>query len=198
MKSVMLLCFILVFIAGCANLPPPDGYEPSTNGTIIVNESSIAPVLEKEIPPIEEKVDKTKAGFIVVSKDNSSVFDPSEKSLYVKTPLINSGEIIARDKSEWNSLYAIVFPKKVGAPSLPDGLMGVGVFSGEKPSEGNDIVIKNVVETNNEIQIFVDEWSPSLQCKVKFIPTHPYIIIQVPYSDKDVKFFYQKIVIPCR
>ena len=198
MKRVI-FCLVLLSLFGIACQPIPELAHPtiskttevpinSTNNSIITKSTPILP---------EAKVDNVKIKFMTIAKDAGAVFKEDERELYVKTSLMNGGEMVAFDKSEWKVLWAQVFPRQINAPLLNETMMGIGVFAGEKPSEGYNITIMNIVENKDSIQVFIDEVYPDMDCKVVYAPTRPYHIIQTAKSEKPIDFVYERKVLKC-
>lgn len=193
-KVILYLVLLSLFVIACQPIPQP-AYPTSpkiTEVPVNVTNNSIATPTTPEV-----KVDNVKIKFTTLAKDSGVVFKEDERELYVKTLLMNGGEMVALDKSEWKTLWAQVFPRQINAPTLNETMMGIGVFAGEKPSEGYNITIMNIVENKESIQIFIDEVYPDMDCKVLYAPTRPYHIIQTVKSEKPIDFVYERKVLKC-
>lgn len=104
---------------------------------------------------------------------------------------------VIKTEGDWAGLLS-----KTGA-ELPEPTdftknMVIAAFQGEYPTGGYSIEITKIVETENNIEVFVKEISPGTNCNVTKAFTRPYHIIKVQKSDKEVVFKVEKLVRECK
>ncbi|MFC1801459.1 protease complex subunit PrcB family protein [Nanoarchaeota archaeon] len=104
-----------------------------------------------------------------------------EKQDYV---IINEDDLMEM----WEKVYTNVDP----VPELPDvnfdEEMVIAVFLGTKPTGGYTIEITEVVETEDSLEVYVKETSPSPRNIVALAVTYPEHIVKVEKTDKEVVF----------
>lgn len=111
-----------------------------------------------------------------------------------------SDSIVITDEATWASLVANFLQAHPPPPELdwPDfgRCMLLAHFMGERPTSGYEVEFIEVLE-GDEISVTVREVSPAPECTLAQVTTAPYDIIQIPKTDKQVKFTVEDIVRPC-
>lgn len=104
----------------------------------------------------------------------------------------NAQNYVIKDKGEWESLWAKLFPGLSPRPPLPEidfeRRTLLAVFQGAQPSSGYEISIREVVETENALEVSVKAFAPGKHCVVTGGFTRPFHIIEIPKTEKLVVF----------
>jgi len=75
--------------------------------------------------------------------------------------------------------------------------MIIAVFQGVKMTGGYGIEITKIIETDNNIEVYIKETSPGPKCNVTQAITNPYHIVKLAKSDKEIKFNTTETVNNC-
>lgn len=106
--------------------------------------------------------------------------------------------VIARTEDDWKQLWSMT-----GAPApwpMPQGIMAVGIFLGERPSEGYVARISTIrqVEETDSLMITYIEYKPRLSPLVNTgeadpnrPKASPWVIYQLPMTQGPIRFFKQ-------
>ncbi|MFV1951057.1 MAG: protease complex subunit PrcB family protein [Nitrospinota bacterium] len=93
-------------------------------------------------------------------------------------------------KEVWTKVHALQFPE----PELPkidfEKDMIIAVFMGERRSGGFSIEIKNIVKTDKEVVVEVEERRPDPGSIVTMALTRPYHMLVVKTSSLPLRFQY--------
>ncbi len=106
---------------------------------------------------------------------------------------------VITSQQEWISMFEkIWFEQTAGTPLIDfNKHMLIAVFQGEYPTGGYSIEITKIIETKNNLEVFVKEAYPGPRCIVTEAFTRPYHIVKVQRSDKEVVFKIEKVVTVC-
>lgn len=99
---------------------------------------------------------------------------------------------VIKDKAEWESLWEKIFAGSSEKPPLPEidfeRRTVLAVFQGTQASSGYEISIKEVVESENALEVNVRAVSPGKHCGTLGILTSPFHIIEIEKTAKEVVF----------
>jgi len=122
------------------------------------------------------------------SKDKKDInFIELKKGSY--NTITEKQERIVKSSAEWADLWTEMFPTEMIASAINfDERMVIAVFMGEKNTGGYSIMIDNIVEKDTY---------PGIGCAVIQVLTQPYYIVELPKSDKEIKFVYGRETSNC-
>lgn len=93
--------------------------------------------------------------------------------------------------SDWQILWGMIHTGETPKPPVPlvdfTKCTILGVFYGQKPTSAYNISISSVVETENTVDVFVTESSPTGGVVLPVV-TYPYHIIKIRKSNKSINF----------
>lgn len=99
---------------------------------------------------------------------------------------------VIKDKVGWETLWEKIFAGSSEKPSLPEidfeRRTILAVFQGTQPTSFYEIVIKEIVESENALEVRVRAFSPGKHCGVLGILTRPFHIIEIQKTEKEVVF----------
>lgn len=103
----------------------------------------------------------------------------------------NTQNYVIQNKGEWESLWEKISRSSEITP-LPEidfeRRTLLAVFQGAQPSSGYEISIREVVETENALEVSVKAFAPGKHCVVTGGFTRPFHIIEIPKTEKAVVF----------
>jgi hypothetical protein len=137
-----------------------------------------------------QPVQPTPVEFTTIAKGDYSAINQS------------SSEVI-KDQETWAARWAMIqftCPECIERPPPPEIDFGdyilLAHFMGQKSTSGYEVEFTEVLE-GDEISATVKEVSPASGCIVGQVITAPYEVIQIPKTDKQVKFTVQQEIQPC-
>ncbi len=137
------------------------------------------------------------AAIMMYYADNIDAMEASEMNFTVVAEGANSGypdrnEYVIRDAEEWRELWSKVVRNRMPPPEPPEvdfsEQMILAVFQGEKPTGGYGISITDVKQTENIVEVLVQERTPKPTDMVITALTQPYHIVKTERTDKEVRF----------
>ena len=101
---------------------------------------------------------------------------------------------VISDSKDWESLWNVTTADPYTKPTLPIvdlvNEMVIAVYLGEKPTGGYGIEITRVLDIGTYIEVHVEEYFPQPDSIVTTALTHPFHIIKIPKTTKEVKFIH--------
>jgi len=114
---------------------------------------------------------------------------------------LNAQNYVIKDKGEWESLWARLFPELSERRPLPEidfeRRTLLAVFQGNKPTSGYEISIREVVESENAVEVSVKAFAPGKHCLVTGSDTSPFHIIEIQKTEKEVVFKVKQRIRNC-
>lgn len=102
-----------------------------------------------------------------------------------------------KNNKEWTDLWTkISYARLVPIIDFTKDMV-IAVFQGEYSTGGYDIEIQKIIENEKNIEVFVKEISPGINCMVPQSFTSPFHIVKIQKSDKKVAFKIVKIINDC-
>jgi uncharacterized protein (UPF0248 family) len=114
---------------------------------------------------------------------------------------LNAQNYVIKDKGEWESLWARLFPESSVRGPLPETDFErrtlLAVFQGNKATSGYEISIREVVESEKALEVSVKAFAPGKHCIVTGNDTSPFQIIEIPKTEKEVVFKVKQKIRNC-
>jgi hypothetical protein len=108
---------------------------------------------------------------------------------------------VINNNAEWQNLWEEVFANQSDKPPLPEidftRRTIVAVFQGIQPSNGYEISIQEIVETENSLDVIVKAFAPGKRCVVLGIQTRPLDIVEIEKTEKEVVFHVKHKIRNC-
>jgi uncharacterized protein (UPF0248 family) len=108
---------------------------------------------------------------------------------------------VIKDKGEWESLWEKIYSQWSERPPLPEidfeRRTLLAVFQGTKPTSGYEISIREVVESENAVEVSVKAFAPGKHCLVTGNYTRPFHIIEIQKTEKEVVFKVKQRIRDC-
>ena len=108
---------------------------------------------------------------------------------------------VIKTETEWRSLWEKIFSNTSEKLPLPEidftRRTIVAVFQGAQPSNGYEISIEAIVETENSLEVAIKAFAPGKRCVLTGIVTKPFDIVEIEKTDKEVLFHVKHKVRNC-
>jgi outer membrane protein assembly factor BamB len=134
-----------------------------------------------------QPVEPTPVEFTTVDKGDQSAVNQSSSK-------------VIKDQETWEATWASLVANLIEHRVPPEIDWGryilLAHFMGQRPTSGYAVEFTEVLE-GDEISATVKEVSPAPECILAQVITAPYDIIQIPKTDKQVKFTVQQEIQPC-
>ena len=109
--------------------------------------------------------------------------------------------LVINDNAQWQSLWQTLFSNRGDKPPLPEidftNRTIVAVFQGTQSSSGYEILIEEIVETENSLEVAVKAFAPGRKCGVLGTLTRPFDIVEIEKTEKQVVFHVKQKVRNC-
>jgi hypothetical protein len=108
---------------------------------------------------------------------------------------------VIKTETEWQSLWEKIFSntsEKLPLPKIDFTRRTiVAVFQGAQPSNGYEISIEEIVETETSLEVVIKAFAPWKRCVLTGIVTKPFDIVEIEKTEKEVLFHVKHKIRNC-